>query len=233
MRAPPAPPEIRLRVVDDYTAQSKCDEGYLRVRRRRFVAGYEGEPKESEEFRYDVIERWNPDAVAIVQHFDRGGVRFVILRSAIRVPVATRPEPLIALERFPGGAGKGLLWEIVAGLVEEKERTPEGLVACAVRETEEEVGLKIDASTVHALGGPSFPSAGITGECIYYFECEVDPNARAHAEGDGPLERGATIVEVPLREALEWCDAGLLPDAKTELALRRLDVTLRRNGRST
>jgi ADP-ribose pyrophosphatase len=191
--APPPPPDIRLQVVDDHTARSKCDEGYLRVRRRTFVARYDDGSAQSESFKYDTIERWNPDAVAVLPHFEREGVRHVILRSAIRVPLAMRPEPLVEPEVFPPGAKEGLLWEIVAGLVEESERTPRGLVACAVRETEEEVGLRVDESSMHRLGGPSFPSAGIIGECIHYYECEIDPNARGHAAGDGPLERGARI----------------------------------------
>lgn len=224
--SPPDLPDIRLSVVDDYTAGSKCDEGYLRVRRRKLVAKYDDGQPSSDPFKYDTVERWNPDAVAILPHFVRDGVRFVILRSSVRVPLALRPEPLIDAARFPPGAAEGQLWEVVAGLVEKDERTPDGLVLCATRETHEEIGMKVEARDVRTLGGPIFPSAGIIGECIYLFECEVDPTTRRTAEGDGPLERGARIVEVPLHDALAWCEAGLLPDAKTELSLRRLSSRL-------
>jgi ADP-ribose pyrophosphatase len=73
-----------------------------------------------------------------------------------------------------------------------------------------------------------FPSAGVIGECIYFYAAEIDPASRTEPEGDGsPLEHAAAIAEFTLAEALAWCDAGQLPDAKTELALRRLDARIR------
>ncbi len=219
--APPELPAIRLEVTEDYTAQSRPDEGYLRVRRRKMRARY-GDGTLSEPFKYDAVERWNQDAVAIVLHFERSGVRHVILRSAIRPPLALREALIEGAVPYPDGARSGELWEIPAGLVEPAERDARGLVACAVRETEEEVGLTIEPSSVRPLGGPMFPSSGIIGECVFLFEAEVDARERPEPEGDGPLEKGARVIEVPFEQALAWCDAGLLPDAKTELALRRL-----------
>ncbi len=223
MIALPRPPRIRLEVLEDYTATSKPDEGYLRVRRRSFVAHAPSNAAPSDSFRYDVVERWNQDAVAVVLHFVRGGRPHVILRSALRVPLAMRPDPMVGAEALPVGATEGELWEIPAGLVEATERTGDGLVGCVVRETEEEVGLSISPDSVCPLGGAIFPSAGVIGECIHMFHARVDPSGRpAVAPGDGPLEQGAMVIEVPLEEALVWCDAGLLPDAKTEIGLRRL-----------
>jgi ADP-ribose pyrophosphatase len=139
-----------------------------------------------------------------------------------------RPTPLLpGSVPFPGGVELGELWEIPAGLIEESERTPEGILACVVRETLEEIGFRIPTSAVRPLGGPVFPSAGVIGECIYLFEAEVDPDTQEHPEGDGPLEHGARVIQVPLSEALGWCDNGLLPDMKTELALRRLALVTR------
>lgn len=220
----PRPPGITLEVVGDHTAGSRPDEGYLRVRRRSFVAHVPGDASPTAAFRYDVVERWNQDAVAVVLHFLRNGERHVILRSAIRVPLAMRPDPLVPpAVGLPAGAAQGELWEIPAGLVEADERTPTGLVACVVRETEEEVGLVIGAGAVAPLGGVLFPTAGVIGECIHLFHAEVDPSGRPPVvHGDGPLEKGAQILEIPLTTALDWCDRGQLPDVKTEIGLRRL-----------
>ncbi len=149
----------------------------------------------------------------------------MLLRSAVRPPLALRDD-LIAPGDFPDGVDRGELWEIPAGLVEQGERNPAGLVACAVRETEEEVGLVIAPDTVRRLGGPFFPSAGIVGECVYLFEAEIDGDAPRDAVGDGPLEKGARVIDVSLGLALAWCDRGALPDGKTELALRRLAARL-------
>ncbi len=224
MSLPPALPSVRLTIVGDTTATSKCDEGYLRVKRLSLVARYGDAPVASAHFRYDTVERWNQDAVAVVPHFQREGVRHVILRSAVRPPLALRPDPIIGSPiPLPDGVAHGELWEICAGLVEKDERTPEGLVRCVVRETHEELGLRVAEAKVHQLGGAMLPSSGIIGEVIYIYECEVDPDAYEPPEGDGsPLEHGARIHHVPLDEALDWCERGLLPDAKTELGIRRL-----------
>jgi ADP-ribose pyrophosphatase len=231
----PELPGVALDVVGDTTATSKCDEGYLRVKRLSLVARYDGVPAPSEPFRYDTLERWCQDAVAVVPHFVRDGVRHVILRSSIRPPLALRSDPIITPPvPLPAGAKQGVLWEIPAGLVEKDERTPAGLVDCVVRETAEEIGIAIEAKDVHPLGGVLFPSAGIIGELIYVYECEVDPSSRAEPRGDGsPLERQAAILELPLSRALEWCDEGRLPDVKTELGVRRLVAMLAKTGRTS
>ncbi len=216
---PPPLPAIQLAITEDYTAQSKCDEGYLRIKRRKMRARY-SDGSESEEFKYDVVERWNQDAVAILLHFVRDGERHIILRSAIRPPLALRGDLLPDAARAEG-VERGELWEIPAGLVEKDERNAEGLVMCAVRETEEEVALTIAKEDVRPLGGAFYPSAGIVGECVFLFEAEVSADTRPEPVGDGALERNAKVIEVPLSRALDWCDRGLLPDSKTELAIRR------------
>lgn len=230
---PPKIPRVRLEVVEDNTATSKCDEGYLRVKRRKLVARYGDGSEPSERFAYDVVERWNQDAVSVIPHFVRDGKTWVILRSSIRPPVALRPDPIVAGGvPLPPGAKDGELWEVCAGLVEKDERTTEGLVACVAREMDEELGLSVDVASIRALGGAIFPSAGIIGEVIYLYECEVDPSKRGEPGGDGsPLERHASIIEVPLARTLDWCEQGLIPDVKTELSIRRLTTLLSRSGR--
>src|SRR5258707_1022131 len=138
---PPAP-DVTLEIVGDRTASSKCDEGYLRVRRLDLRARWRGTADPSESFAYDVVERWNPDAVAVLPHFEKDGVRRVVLRSSVRPPVPLRGEKYIdGATPIPRDAMRGVLWEIPAGLVEKDERSSEGLVRCAVRETEEEIGV--------------------------------------------------------------------------------------------
>jgi ADP-ribose pyrophosphatase len=73
------------------------------------------------------------------------------------------------------------------------------------------------------LGEWTFPAPGFIGEVHHFFHVEVDPSTRHEPGGDGsPLEDGAIIVDVPLEEALAACRSGLVRDAKTEIALRRL-----------
>lgn len=193
---------------------------FLGVRRRmyrlRFANGEISEP-----FAYDIVERTRLDAVVIAAHF-RGadGRRHVYLRSALRPPVATR-----ALDESPieERADLGSLWELPAGLVEVEERSPRGLVACAVRELHEELGFDVAPGDVRALGPSAFPAPGMVGERHFYFHVEVEPRLRKIPLEDGsPLEKHASVISAPLDELLDVARRGGLEDLKTELGLRRL-----------
>lgn len=222
MTLPPLP-AIRVRVLEDTTEGSRCDAGFVRVRRRRISLGY-ADGSESAAFPYDEAWRVNLDAVTIAAHYrDAAGVPHVYLRSAMRPPVALRPpEPIPGLEPPHGG-----LWELPAGLIEQDERTPEGVVRCAAREIEEELGFHTDPAAYAALGIGMFPTPGLIGERIYFFHVEVDPTTRhAPSEDGSALERFAEIAAVPLDHALALCREGHIEDMKTELGLRRLAEVL-------
>jgi len=95
--------------------------------------------------------------------------------------------------------------------------------AAAAREIDEELGFTVAVSAMRELGPWTFPAPGIIGERHLFFHVEVDPTARGTPGEDGSaLERGASIVAVPVNEAIEHCRRGRIPDAKTELGLRRL-----------
>lgn len=193
---------------------------FLRVHREMFRLRFENGDL-SELFAYDTVHRTRLDAVVIAAHF-RGddGQRHVYLRSALRPPVATRP---IEARPFPEAPDLGSLWELPAGLVEEDERSPEGLVACVVRELHEELGFDVDPASIRALGPSAFPAPGMIGERHHYFHVEVDPARRAIPLEDGsPLERHAAIVTAAVPALLDLARQGGLEDLKTELALRRL-----------
>jgi ADP-ribose pyrophosphatase len=143
-------------------------------------------------------------------HYVEGGVRLVYLRSSIRPPCALRPVPPLH---------DGALWELPAGLVEPGEDP----AACAARELAEELGFVVPPSAMQPLGPWTFPAPGIIGERHLYFHVPVDPQTRTTPTEDGSaLERAASIIALPVRDAIEHCRRGAIPDAKTELALRRL-----------
>lgn len=184
--------------------------------RLRYATGELSEP-----FAYDTVHRTRLDAVVIAAHFRaEDGQRHVYLRTALRPPVATRP---LEARPFPENPDLGSLWELPAGLVEEDERSPAGLVLCVLRELHEELGFAVDPAAVQPLGPSAFPAPGMIGERHFYFHVEVDPARRAVPSEDGsPLERHAGITSLPLPELLDLARKGHLEDAKTELGLRRL-----------
>lgn len=205
----PRAPEVELEVVDE---RRVGEGGFLSVRRVELVAVSGG--KRSQPFRYDMLDRRALDAAVMVAHHVEAGRVHVWLRSGIRPPIALRShEP----------TGRGVLWEVAAGLIEPGE-TP---ARAAARELAEELGFTVAEAELDRLGGFSLPCPAAMGEVHHYFHVRVDPAAREEPQGDGsPLESDAAVICVPLEEALDACRRGDITDAKTELALRRLDEVL-------
>jgi ADP-ribose pyrophosphatase len=217
MALPPLPGH-KLQIVEE-VAPPPAERGFLYVRKLSMVARFD-DGEESEPFSYDCADRTRMDAVVVVAHYRRCAGRVVVLRSALRPPVAVRPREVWPV---PEKESLGELWELPAGLVEEDERSPEGLASCAARELFEETGFEVAPSKLLPLGPSTFPSPGMIGERHFFFHVEVDPASRRPPPEDGSvLERRAKIVDVPLEEALAACRRGEVEDAKTELGLRRL-----------
>jgi len=199
-------PKVELEIVRESRVG---DGGFLALRRLDLVA-VRGVAR-SAGFAYDVLDRRAIDAAVIAAHHEVDGRVHVWLRSSVRPPLALRGPAPIAMS--------AVLWELPAGLVEPGERPAEA----AARELGEELGFDVPEGALVPLGPPAFPAPGFVGEVHLYFHVRVDPARRREPGGDGsPLEDGATLIAVPLEAALEACRRGQIPDAKTELALRRL-----------
>lgn len=207
----PELPSVELEVVRERVAHR---DGFLHVRRLDLdVVHPDG--SRSATFAYDVLDRRALDACVIVAHHTSAeGRAHVWVRSCVRPPVALRTiEP----------KSTGVLWEVPAGLVEPGE-TPR---ATAARELAEELGFHVPQDALAPLGDWTTPAPGFVGEVHHYFHVRVDPSSRKDPAGDGsPLEEVALVVDLPLEEALAACARGLIRDAKTELALRRLKDAL-------
>lgn len=205
----PAPPSLPLEILEDRTGVGP---GFLRLRRARLrLSG--GRP-----FEYDCVERAAMDAAVVAAHH-RGedGVVRVWLRSSPRPPVALR---------F-GRDDPWVLWELPAGLIEPGEEGSDGPRQAAARELREETGFVVDPARLAPLGPPVFPAPAVLAERWYFYHAEVDPSARGTPCLDGSeLERVGTIAHAPLPALLGAVAQGRLPDAKTELGLRRLAEVL-------
>lgn len=222
-------PLVTIEIVDDKTASTPSDGGFVRVRRLT-LRNRHGGAEPSREYPYDCAERAATDAVGIVL-FARTPDR-VCVRSSIRPPLALRPTyalPIAAESADP------TLFEIPAGLVEPDEKGEDGLRACAARETMEEVGLAIAADAFFRLGPAVFLSPGLSAEKLYFLAAEADPDSAVAPTLDGsPVEEGAIICWLALEDALEACRNGALEDAKTEVGIRRLvDHLAQDEGRAT
>ncbi len=219
----PAPPEFRIELVKD---ESPPGGGFLRRLSRRLVT-VSSTGARSSTFIYDEVDREALDAVVVLPHFVRleagQRVRYVVLRSAVRPPVALRSEARSPIsERENRG-----LWELPAGLVEKDEYHAVGLSRAAARELEEETGLCMPPQAFRPLGPSTFPAPGVIAERHFYFQVEVDPERAGVPSLDGsPLEEAGEVIALPLSACLKAARLGKLEDAKTELALRRLSDEL-------
>jgi ADP-ribose pyrophosphatase len=214
-----------IEVVEDFTAQARCDEGFLQVRRLR-CRNRRSDGSASPVYRVDVVDRPALDAVAVLVYRQRpgeGGVE-VLTRYNLRPAAYFRKD-----KAQPLADGTSHLWveEIVAGLLEVTDTGEAGVLARAAIEVKEEAGFEVTAEQVRPLGGPFFLAPGILSEKV--FPCAVDVTGIPPSvpQGDGsPLEEGASVRWRPLAELLAACRSGELQDAKTEVAATRLQAWL-------
>jgi ADP-ribose pyrophosphatase len=222
------PKVTAIEVVEDLTARSRCDEGFLRLKRLR-ARNRRADGSASPEYPIDVIDRPTLDAVAVclfartargVEVLTRRGLRPAAYFRRGRTAVLPEPEYL-------------LVEELVAGVLEPGEVGLDALRRRGAEELREEAGITVDPSSIAPLGGPFFPLPGIVSEKIHLLVGEIPRQPGpdtfcAPDEGDGsPLEEGAVLAWRELEGALEACERGEIEDAKTELALRRLAGRLR------
>jgi ADP-ribose pyrophosphatase len=218
-----------IEIVEDRTRTSRCDEGFLHVRRYRAV-NRRADGSASREYPIDVIDRPSLDAVAVCLWARGAGGPEVLLRRGLRPAAYFRrgrrpalPEPEYLLVE-----------ELVAGVIEPGERGLDGLRRRAAEETREETGLEVPPERFDPLGGALFMLPGIASEKIHLLAAEVPPGRGpgpwpAPEHGDGsPLEEGAELVWRPLDGAVAACERGEIEDAKTEIGLRRLAARLAR-----
>ena len=216
-----------IEIIEDRTATSRCDEGFLRLKRLR-ARNRRADGSESAEYPIDLIDRPTLDAVAVclwargprgVEVLTRGGLRPAAFFRRGKATVLPEREYL-------------LVEELVAGVLEPGEVGLDALRRRGADEVREEAGLEVDPGQLDPLGAPFFMLPGIASEKIHLLAGEVrrgsGPAAWPAPEaGDGsPLEEGAELRWRPLAEAVAACERGEIEDAKTEIALRRLAARL-------
>ncbi len=217
---------VGVEVVEDRTASSRCDEGFLRLR-RLVLRNVLADGSRSRAYPCDVMSRANVDAVAVVLYeteaaagrAGRPQVR-VALKTGWRPPVLLRREKRLAQ---PDSRPWGAILEVVAGVLEEQDAGKGGVERRAAAECEEEAGVVVPPSRIEPLGRESFASPGVTDEKVHFRAARADLARRGPAHGDGsPMEEGQEVVVLPLRDAIAACRDGRIPDMKTEVALLRL-----------
>lgn len=212
---------VSLEVLEDRTAGSRCDEGFLRVRRLRLRHRYE-DGSASPPYDCDVVSRRAVDAVAAVLWWrDAGGRPQVLLKEGVRPAVWLRRHKELVT---PDPGAPLTMAEIVAGLLEPGDGGADGARRRAAAECREEAGVLLDPAAFAPLGTAAFPSPGTADERVEFLCAELPgpPSAGARLGDGSAMEEGTRVLLLDLDEALCRCRDGRIPDMKTELALRRL-----------
>ncbi|MDE2663625.1 MAG: NUDIX hydrolase [Gemmatimonadota bacterium] len=124
-----------------------------------------------------------------------------------RTAAAAR-EPIVTLVRQYRYAARGFIWEVPAGNLEPGE-PPE---ACALRELEEEAGLR--AGRLERLASVR-TTPGFTDEVIHLFAAwDLEAGETSHEASEF-----MDVHRLPLRRTIEMIDAGEISDGKTICAL--------------
>ena len=221
------PRVAEIEIVEDRTATSRCDEGFLRLKRYR-ARNRREDGSRSAEYPIDLIDRPTLDAVAVCA-WARGpaGVEVLTRRGLRPAAYFRRGKTTVLPDR-----DYLLVEELVAGVLEPGEVGLEALRQRGADELREEAGIDVAPGRLEPLGGPFFMLPGIVSEKIHLLAVEVSRGdgpsiVAAPALGDGsPLEEGAELRWRPLAEAIARCEEGVIEDAKTELAMRRLAARL-------
>lgn len=210
---------VRIEVVEDRTAVSRCDEGFVRVRRYRLVNVTEPDGARSEPYAYDVVDRRHMDAVAVALYDLAPPEPRLVLRLALRPPLWFRGDHTLPL---PEGARRTHALELPAGLIEDAEKGHAGISDCASRETREETGLVVPAERFEPLGPPVLLSPGFIAEKVHFLAAAVELGELPLPAPDGPVEEAGAVLVLPWSEIERRLAAGEIDDAKTEIGLRRL-----------
>ncbi|MEZ6015711.1 MAG: NUDIX hydrolase [Planctomycetota bacterium] len=211
---------LAVEIVEDRTTASRCDLGFLTLRRlvvrNRYTDGSSSAP-----YPCDVLRRPGSDAVVAVLYRIREGRVEVLLREALRVPIYLRRSETFV---HPDPREYNSIIEVVAGMVERGDAPgPAGLRRRAAVEALEEAGCAVPEAAFAVLGGETFASPGTGDEKIFFCAAETELEARSAADGDGSvMEEWGRLHVMELGEALDACRSGAIPDMKTEVALLRL-----------
>lgn len=203
--------------------------GFLKLR-RLVLRNRRSDGSTSQQYVCDAVVRpYGQDAVVVVVYAQIANAPHVLLRHGLRPAIALARDPRRApLPEPPPGL---FVAELVAGIVEEHDRGPEGLARRAAEEVREEAGFNVRPDELVLLGAGTLPSPGCIVEKYYFMAVEVDPKQQQTLPGDGsPMEEGASTFWRSLDAALSGCVDGEFCDLKTELGLRRLKDHLPTTG---
>lgn len=139
--------------------------------------------------------------------YDRGnGAAIFLYNKSTRKIILTKQFRLPA---YLNGNSEGSLLECCAGLVEKDEAPLKSII----RETEEEVGIRIESAREIFQ---AYMSPGAVTEILYFFVSEYTDQMKVHAGGGLESEQeNIEVIELGFEEGVRLYKEGKIRDAKT------------------
>ena len=206
-----------IEVVEDVTARSRCDEGFLHVK-RLVCRNRHADGSTSRDYRVDVVDRPIPDAVAVLI-WRRGPAG---PRSSPGRPCGPRPTSAPPCRSRCRTRVRTCSWRSWSpGCWSRTTGARPVSVVAPPRRPWRRPGSACPRTRC-TCSGSFFLAPGILSEKIHPTAVEVTGRPQETPEGDGsPLEDGATLHWWPIDALLEACRTGAVEDAKTELLVGR------------
>jgi ADP-ribose pyrophosphatase len=211
-------PVVQIEILEDLSSTSRCDEGFLRIR-RLLCQNRRADGSTSRHYRVDVVDRPSLDAVAVLVYRGNGNGIEVLTRQTLRPAAYFRKGKEMPV---PDDTEYLNVEEIIAGLLESSDHGEEGVRQRAALEVKEEAGIEVSPSEIMLLGAAFFPAPGVLSEKIFVTAVDATGKEQKKPLGDGsPLEEGSQLCWRPLEDVLARCRSGAILDGKTEIAVGR------------
>lgn len=172
-------------------------------------------------YRYEVVRRRGEDCVGVAI-FTRNGDEYLFgLKKVFRIPKVARR---LVTRRGIFDIKESYLLEIVAGSLEEDEKSVSAIKKRVKEEVYEEGGFEVNEKSIVSLGKPFFTSPGQSTEKIYPFAVCVDTKNKVKEIGDGSIieKESSPLIFYPQEKILYLIRNGMIEDAKSEIILSRL-----------
>ena len=148
--------------------------------------------------------------------YDRGNAAAVLLYNVEKATVILTKQ--FRMPSYENDKNDGMLIEVCAGLIDENESAEVAIL----RETEEEVGYKINAIKCVQ---EAYLSPGAMTEKVYLFVAEYSDDMKIN-EGGGldSEDEEIDVLEIPFKDAIDMIERNDIIDAKTIMLLQYAQI---------
>ncbi len=204
----------------------KLNTGFSSLERFSVINEYD-DGSSSDSYNCDIVVRRGFDAVGIIPYLYIDNKLHILLLNNFRAAAFFREKILGNTDSSLVDENTKSMIEIPAGILEKDElkltKNDLGIRRCAARELMEETGYELSSREMKVLGSFYYSSPGLLTEKIYIATCDITGLLAEKIVTDGSvMEETIKPFIIPFSEALALCNNGVIRNAVTEIAIKRL-----------